>query len=47
MDLANSMTYLHRGVAILTIPDDVPDHKIEDTFRPTADQHHPANLKST
>lgn len=29
-------------MAVLTIPDDVPDHKIEDTFRPTADQYHPS-----
>ncbi|BDR52278.1 pyruvate oxidase [Bombiscardovia nodaiensis] len=45
MDEAIRMAYLHQGVAVLTIPDDVPNHKIEDTFQPTADlfhQSHPA-----
>lgn len=42
MDEAIRMAYLHQGVAVLTIPDDVPDHKIEDTFRSTANQYQPS-----
>lgn len=38
MDEAIRMAYTHKGVAVLTIPDDVPDHKIADTFVPTAGQ---------
>lgn len=42
MDEAIRMACLHQGVAVLTIPDDVPDRRIEDTFMPTADQYHPS-----
>lgn len=38
MDEAIRAAYTNKGVAVLTIPDDVPDHKISDTFKPTADQ---------
>ncbi|UQS81976.1 pyruvate oxidase [Bombilactobacillus folatiphilus] len=40
MDEAIRAAYTHKGVAVLTIPDDVPDHKIPDTFKPTAGQFH-------
>ncbi|OZG50419.1 pyruvate oxidase [Bombiscardovia coagulans] len=40
MDEAIRMAYLHKGVAVLTIPDNVPDNKIEDSFHPTAELFH-------
>ena len=38
MDEAIRMAYKYQGVSVLTIPDDIPDHKIADNFQPTAGQ---------
>ncbi|WP_396022018.1 pyruvate oxidase [Bombilactobacillus thymidiniphilus] len=38
MDEAIRAAYTHNGVAVLTIPDDIPNHTISDTFQPTAEQ---------
>lgn len=38
MDEAVRMAYKYQGVSVLTIPDDIPDHKIADNFQPTAGQ---------
>ncbi|MEK0307336.1 hypothetical protein [Bifidobacterium favimelis] len=42
MDEAIRKADFHQGVAVLTIPNDISDHKIEDTFKSTADQYQPS-----
>ncbi|ALB29629.1 pyruvate oxidase [Companilactobacillus heilongjiangensis] len=34
-----------KGVAVLTIPDDIPDHMIKDNFKPNVDNFHMENYK--